>query len=119
MPKPAATYIDAAGNKVTVKVSGISASTFIGNILFPTGGPTTGVNPIGIVINGTTAKSTLTISTKTTSLDFIDVEGSLKSLSAKGVNLSRQSFPAHQQRLISKPPALPRPFPWEACPRRA
>jgi hypothetical protein len=89
--KTGATYTDAAGNKVTVKVSGISASTFSGDILFPTGGPTTGVNAVGIVINGTTAKSTLTISTKSTSLDFIDISGSLKTLSAKSVTLSQSA----------------------------
>ena len=90
-PTKGATYTDGAGNKVTVKVSGVDASTFIGNILFPTGGPVTGVNAVGIVIDGTTAKSTLTISTKSTTLDFIDVNGSLKTLSAKGVALAQSS----------------------------
>ncbi|HEY1683769.1 MAG TPA: Calx-beta domain-containing protein [Tepidisphaeraceae bacterium] len=89
-PKKGATYIDAAGNKVTVKVSNVSAS-FIGNIIFPSGGAVTGVNAVGIVLDGTTAKTTLTITTKSTTLDFIDVNGSLKAISAKGVSLAQSS----------------------------
>ena len=49
------------------------------------------MNAIGIVIDGTTVQSTLTISTKSTTLDFIDVSGSLKTLSAKGVSLSQSA----------------------------
>lgn len=90
-PKKGATYTDASGNKVTVKVSGVNTKTFIGNVLFPTGGTTTNTNAVGITLDGTTAASTLTITTHGTTLDFIDVNGSFKAVTAKGVNLAQSA----------------------------
>lgn len=84
-PKKGVTYIDAAGNKIKVKIT--NGAT--GYILFPTGGPTTGVNPAGIVVDGSSTKSNLTINGKPTSMDFIDVAGSVKTLNGKGVTLNQ------------------------------
>lgn len=89
-PKKGTPYIDSKGNKVTVKVSGVSSS-FIGNILFPTGGPTTGVDALGIILDGTTSKSVLTVTTKSSSIAFIDVNGSLKSINAKKLSIGQAS----------------------------
>ena len=64
-----------------MKVSG-AGSGFIGNILFPTGGATTGVNALGIVLDGVTSKTTVTIIGDTTLDSWMSMDRQ-KSFSAK------------------------------------
>jgi hypothetical protein len=79
--KTVATYTDAAGHKVTLKLTGPGA----GQATFDPGN----ANPVSIALTNTTPASTFTISVGggTTSVGSIDVSGSLARLSAPATQL--------------------------------
>jgi RHS repeat-associated protein len=81
--KTKGTYTDAAGNHVTVTLSGPGTGTlgFIGS---------GSADPVSVVVMGTTAKSVLTIRAAkgTTTLTGVQITGSLANFSAKSVNLT-------------------------------
>jgi hypothetical protein len=84
-PRKGATFTDAAGNKVTVRLTGGGTA----KLVFPAGSLTTNANASGIVVDNSTARSVLTVtSRKPTAMSTLQVNGPLATLNARSVNLS-------------------------------
>lgn len=77
--KTGATYIDAAGQSITLTIKGPGT----GRLIFDDAG---NVDPSGLIIDGTTAKSNLTIKGNTR-LNNVTINGSLKSFGGKLIDL--------------------------------